>query len=133
MAIILSHTHLSVCSVMLTLRASPKATPPLSLIKFPSRLCLDNIKIKKLLSSETHSRTKYKDKCVHGNQIAMVIVKSEWLNLALLVTEGEGTEVPLSFICIGNCTHRPVITSKRKGGTYCVINNIRFYSHTRHT
>ena len=27
------------------------------------------------------------------------------------------------FICIGNCTHRPVITSKRKGGTYYVINN----------
>ena len=31
-AVILSQTHLSVCSVMLTLRASPKATPPLSLI-----------------------------------------------------------------------------------------------------
>ena len=31
-AVILSQTHLSVCSVLLTLRASPKATPPLSLI-----------------------------------------------------------------------------------------------------
>ena len=39
-AVILSHTHLSVCSVMLTLRASPKATPPLTPITFPSRLCL---------------------------------------------------------------------------------------------
>ena len=87
-AVVLSQTHLSVCSVLLTLRASPKATPPSFPIKFPSRLCLDNIKIKKPLSSETHSRTKYKDKCVHGNQIAMVIVKSEWLNLRLLVTEG---------------------------------------------
>ena len=44
-AVILSHTDLSVCSVMLTLRASPKASPPLFLIKFPSRLCLDNIRI----------------------------------------------------------------------------------------
>ena len=44
-AVILSHTHLSVCSVMLTLRASPKATPPLSLISFLLRLCLDNMKI----------------------------------------------------------------------------------------
>ena len=86
-AVILSHTHLSVCSVMLTLRASPKTTLPLSPIPFLSRLCLDNIKIIHL-SSETYSRTKYKDKCVHRNQITMVIVKSEWLNLALLVTEG---------------------------------------------
>ena len=43
MGIIPSHTHLSVCNVMLTLRASPRATPPLSLIPFPSRLCLSNI------------------------------------------------------------------------------------------
>ena len=33
-----------------------------------------------------HLRTEYK--CVHGNQITMVIVKSEWLNLRLFVTEG---------------------------------------------
>ena len=51
------------------------------------RLYLANMKIINL-SSETHSRTKYKDKCVHGNQIAMVIVKSKWLNLRLLVSEG---------------------------------------------
>ena len=38
----LSHTHLSVCSVLLTLRASPKATLPLSPITFPSRLFLSN-------------------------------------------------------------------------------------------
>ena len=37
-AVIPSHTHLSVCSVLLTLRTSPRATPPLPPIPFPSRL-----------------------------------------------------------------------------------------------
>ena len=37
-AVILSHTHLSVCSALLTLRASPSATHPLSPIPFISRL-----------------------------------------------------------------------------------------------
>ena len=49
-AVILSHTHLSVCSVMLTLRASPKATHPLSPILFLKRLCLNNMKILILFS-----------------------------------------------------------------------------------
>ena len=48
-AVILSHTHLSVCSVMLTLRASPRATPPSSPIPFISRLCLDNVKIQNFI------------------------------------------------------------------------------------
>ena len=39
-AVIPSHTHFSICSVLLTLRASPRATPPLPPIPFPSRLCL---------------------------------------------------------------------------------------------
>ena len=51
-AVILSHTHLSVCSVLLTLRASPRATLPLPLIPFLLRLCLNNIKIYEMLSSE---------------------------------------------------------------------------------
>ena len=40
--VILSHAHLSVCSVMLILRAFPRATPPLSPIEFLLRLCLDH-------------------------------------------------------------------------------------------
>ena len=40
--VILSHTHLSVCSDLLTLRAFPRATPPSSPTKFLSRLCLDH-------------------------------------------------------------------------------------------
>ena len=44
-AVILSHTHLSVCSVMLTLRASPRATLLLPPITFLSRLHIDNMKV----------------------------------------------------------------------------------------
>ena len=44
-AVILSQTHLSTCNVLLTLRASPKATPPSFPIPFISRLCLYNMKI----------------------------------------------------------------------------------------
>ena len=56
-AVILSHTHLSVCSVMLTLRAFPRATPPLLPIPFPSRLCLDNMKIQNIISkTQRHSQ-----------------------------------------------------------------------------
>ena len=43
MAVIISHIHLNVCSAMLTLRAFPRATPPLLLIPL-SRLCIDNTK-----------------------------------------------------------------------------------------
>ena len=61
-AVILSHTHFSLCSVLLTLRASPRATHPLSLIPFPSRLRLDNVKIYEILSSEME--------CVHIKHVS---------------------------------------------------------------
>ena len=57
-AVILSHTHLSVCSVLLTLRVSPKTTPPLSPILFLQRLCLNNMKIF-ILSSTPHNYLTY--------------------------------------------------------------------------
>ena len=86
-AVILSHTHISICSVLLTLRASPRATPPSSSIPILSRLCLDNMKTQNLIST-SHILNKYNDQCIHRKLIiiVMVIVKSEWLNLGSLVT-----------------------------------------------
>ena len=71
--VILSHTHLSVCSDLLTLRASPRAIPPLSLIPFQLRLCLNNIKIYKILSSEIE--------CVHSGQLRQNHENQGWKNI----------------------------------------------------
>ena len=70
MAVILSHTHLSVCSVMLTLRASPSATPPSTSILFPSRLFRQHENTEFYPHNYvSHILNKYNDQC--GNLIIM--------------------------------------------------------------
>ena len=75
-AFILNHTNLSVCSVLLTFRASPTAIPPLSLILFPSSLFLNT----KNLSYIYYLKTAI-NKSVHGQIIVIVIVKFEGMNI----------------------------------------------------
>ena len=85
--VILSHTHLNVCSVMFTSRASPRVTPPASPIVFPSRLCLDNRYNFILQNTQSPPVLQYcTDQCVRRKQIVMVIVKWECLNLRSHIT-----------------------------------------------
>ena len=107
MAVNLSHTHLSVCSVLLSLRACPRATAPLSPIPFLLRLCLDNMKIQNFIVSKPHVLKNLKTNVQHEKIVVIVIVKSELLNLRSHVTAKASLPAleymyHSTFNCVGN-------------------------------